>query len=96
MTIFDQLRARREEILATAAIHGADCVRVFGSVARGEETENSDIDLVVRMQAGRSLLDLAGLKHDIEDLIQRPADIVTENSLHPLIRNKILGEARPL
>jgi uncharacterized protein len=86
----------REEILALARRHGASNVRLFGSLARGEGTETSDLDLLVTLAQGRSLLDLVGLKQDVEDLLHRPVDVVTERSLSPYLRERILSEAVPL
>jgi hypothetical protein len=94
--IKDLLASRREEILRIAAKHGAHNVRVFGSVARGEAGENSDIDLLVELEEGRSLLDQAGLVLDLEELLGRKVDVVTEQGLYWLLRRRILKEARPL
>jgi predicted nucleotidyltransferase len=94
--IKDLLASRREAILRIAAKHGAHNVRVFGSVARGEAGENSDIDLLVELEQGRSLLDQAGLVLDLEELLGRKVDVVTEEGLYWLLRRRILKEARPL
>jgi predicted nucleotidyltransferase len=96
MQTLDVLRSRRTEILATASRHGARNVRVFGSVARGDDTSISDIDLLVDFSPERSLYDLVGLQFDIESLLGRRADIVTEASLNALLRERILAEASPL
>lgn len=90
------LQVYRDDILLLATRHGASDVRVFGSRARGEARGNSDIDLLVKMDQGSSLLDLVALKHDIEDLLARPVDVVTEAALSPYIRDKVLTEASPL
>jgi uncharacterized protein len=90
------LRQKREEILRIAAKHGAHNVRVFGSVARGEAEEDSDIDFLVEFEPGRSLLDQAGLVLDLEELLGRKADVVTEGGLYWLLRRRILKEARAL
>ena len=87
------LQKYRTEILDLAARHGARDVRVFGSLARGEGTENSDLDLLVELEAGRSLLDLVGLKQDLEDLLHLPVDVVTERALSPYLRERVLSEA---
>lgn len=87
------LQAKREEILRIAAKHGAHNVRVFGSVARGEADETSDVDFLVEMEPGRSLLDLGGLLIDLEGLLGRPVDVVTERGLKPRIRPRVLNEA---
>jgi predicted nucleotidyltransferase len=90
------LRTYRKEILDFAARYGARDVRVFGSLARGEGNEASDLDLLVTLGEGRSLLDLVGLKQDLEDLVHRPVDVVTENALSPYLRERVLSEAIPL
>lgn len=90
------LRQYRAEILDLAKRHGADNVRVFGSLARGEGAETSDLDLLVTLAEGTSLLDLVGLKQDLEDLVHRPVDVVTERSLSPYLRERVLSEAVPL
>ena len=90
------LRTYRKEILDLATCHGAKDVRVFGSLARGEGDEGSDLDLLVTLGEGRSLLDLVGLKQDLEDLVHRPVDVVTENALSPYLREHVLSEAVPL
>ncbi len=76
----DDLRARRDEILALARRYGAYNVRVFGSVARGEATPESDFDLLVSFDEGASLYELSGLWQDLQDLLQRKVDLTTENS----------------
>jgi len=84
------------EILAAATRHGAHNVRIFGSVARGSDTSDSDIDLLVEFEPERSLYDLVGLQLDIESLLGRRADVVTEASLSAYLRDRVLAEARPL
>lgn len=90
------LQRYRAEILDLALRHGAKDVRVFGSLARGEGREDSDLDLLVTLADGRSLLDLVGLKQDLEDLVHRPVDVVTEQALSPYLRERVLSEAIPL
>ncbi len=90
------VREHREEILAVAARYGARNVRIFGSVARGEAGESSDVDFLVDMESGRSLFDLAGLLTELRDLLGRDVDVVTESGLYWLLRRRILSEARPL
>ena len=87
------LRTKRDDILRIAAQYGAYNVRVFGSVARGEADEKSDIDLLVKMESGRSLLDLCGLLIDLEELLGRKVDVVTEDGLRDRIRNRVLNGA---
>jgi predicted nucleotidyltransferase len=90
------LKRYRAEILELAMRHGARNVRVFGSLARGEEREDSDLDLLVTLEDHRTLLDLVGLKQDLEDLVHRPVDVVTDRGLSPYLRERILSEAIPL
>lgn len=87
------VKARREEILQTAAKHGAFNVRVFGSVARGRADEQSDLDLLVDMETGRSLFDLGGLLVELEELLGCNVDVVTEQGLRERIRERVLQEA---
>ncbi|MBZ5728186.1 MAG: nucleotidyltransferase domain-containing protein [Acidobacteriia bacterium] len=87
------LRTQRAEILRIALLHGIGNIRVFGSFARGESVPDSDLDLLVDLEAGRSLLDIIGAKQDLEDLLERRVDIVTERSLSPYVREGILKEA---
>ena len=90
------LKARRDQILETARRNGAFDVRVFGSVARGEARPDSDIDFLVRLESGRSLLDLAHLLRELQALLGCKVDIVTEAGLRPRIRPQVLKDARPL
>jgi len=71
-------------------------VRVFGSVARGENRPDSDIDFLVNLEAGRSLLDLARLLRELNNLLGYPVDVITEAGLRPRIKPQVLKEARPL
>ena len=92
-TLAELVKEKRADILALAAKHGARNVRVFGSVARGDADEQSDIDFLVQMEPGRSLLDLGGLQYDLEQLLGCRVDVVTEQGLKARLREKILGEA---
>jgi predicted nucleotidyltransferase len=76
--------------------YGVSNVRIFGSFARGEQRKNSDIDLHIDMPKRMSLLDLCGLKIDLEDALHRKVDVVPDDSIKPLLRDRILAEARPL
>lgn len=96
MTVVELLRTRRDEILRIAAKHGARNVRVFGSAVRGEAGEHSDVDFLVDLEPGRSLLDHAGLILDLQELLGREVDVLTENSIYWLLRRRILKEARAL
>jgi predicted nucleotidyltransferase len=89
----DEIKEKRAEILKIAANYGASNVRVFGSVARGEAARASDVDLLVDMDADRSLLDMGGLLMDFQDLLACKVDLTTENSLHWYIKDKVLQEA---
>lgn len=93
MASMSELRKRRADILRIAAEHGAHDVRVFGSVVRGEAGKDSDVDVLVRLEDDRSLLDHVALKQDLEDLLGCRVDVVTEKALHELLRDAILGEA---
>jgi uncharacterized protein len=84
---------RREEILRVARNHGVRDVRVFGSGARGERGASSDLDLLVTLEPGRSLMDLVAVKQDLEDLLGCKVDVVTENSLSPHMSPGVLKEA---
>jgi predicted nucleotidyltransferase len=88
----EELRSRREEILRVAAQHGARHIRIFGSVARGEADDRSDVDFLVELETGRSLFDLGGLLMDLQTLLGRPVDVVTERGLKSRIRD-VLHEA---
>ena len=87
------LKEKREEILRIAARRGAHNVRVFGSVARGEADESSDIDFLVELEPGRSLLDMGGLLMELRDLLGRDVDVFTAGTLKPRIRDRALREA---
>jgi len=89
----DQIRARRQEILRLAETHGARNVRVFGSIVRGEADEKSDVDFLVELEPGRSLLDLGGLLVDLQALLHCDVDVVTVKGLRERIRPRVLREA---
>jgi predicted nucleotidyltransferase len=96
MMIDRLLAEKRAEILRLAASRGARNVRVFGSVARGEAREDSDIDILVDVEPGRSLLDIIGLWLDLQELLGRKVDLLTEGGVNVHLRDRILTEARPL
>ncbi len=87
------LNDRRDQVLEVARRHGAGNVRVFGSVARKKSGDSSDLDLLVEMEPGRSLLDLVAVKQDLEDLLGCKVDVVTEAAVSPYIREQVLREA---
>jgi predicted nucleotidyltransferase len=96
MRLPEFLEDRREAILRIAARHGASDVRVFGSLARGDATADSDVDLLVNLEKGRSLFDLGALLEDLKALLGREVDVVTEKGLRARIRQRVLKEAVPL
>ena len=93
MSISNTIKSKRDEILGIAKKYGAIDLRVFGSMARGEESPESDLDIIVEMKKGSSLLDIISIKQDIEELLGRKVDVVTEASISPYIRNNVLREA---
>src|SRR5689334_3903102 len=94
--IEDLVKTKRQEILEIAARHGAKRIRIFGSVARNEARPDSDVDFLVDLEPGRSLFDLGGLLMDLQDLLGRKVDVVTEKGLHRYIRQRVLNEVVPL
>ena len=96
MDIDALLKTYRGDILAIAHHHGASNVRVFGSVARGEAGPDSDVDILVDLELGRSLLDHAQLQIDLEALLGRKVDVVSARGLRPHLRGRVLREAIPL
>ena len=93
MNLSKTLSNKREEILRITAAHGAKNLRVFGSVSRGDATDKSDLDLLINLEPGRTLLDIIAIKQDLEDLLGCAVDVVTENAVSPYIREQILKEA---
>ena len=96
MRIEELLNEKRQAVLGLADKHGARNVRIFGSVARGESSTESDIDLLVKMEDGRSLLDLSALTLELRELLGVKVDVVSEDGIYWLLRRRILKEARPL
>jgi uncharacterized protein len=96
MVSLDTLRCEKKaEILRLAETHGGHNIRVFGSVARGDNGQNSDVDFLVEFEKGRTLFDLIALKLDLQDLLGATVDVVTPNSLR-YVRERVLAEAQPL
>lgn len=89
----NELRARREEILVLARRRGVTRVRVFGSVARGEQDDGSDIDLLVDLEDGRGLFDLGGMLMDLRDALGVDVDVATPTSLRPWVAERVLADA---
>ena len=96
MTLRELVRQHRTDVLRLAARRGVTDVRLFGSVARGEADQASDIDFLVQLGPGRSLLDLGGFLMDLQDLLGQRVDVVTERSLRPRVREQVLREAIPV
>ena len=96
ITLHSIVESNGSAIRDLAARHGARNIRVFGSVARGDADDRSDIDFLVDMEPGRSLLDLGGLLMDLRDLLGRSVDVVSEKALRPSMRERVLREAIPL
>lgn len=93
MSLRDQILELRASIHAAAVARGAYDVRLFGSVARGEEGRDSDVDFLVALEPGRTLLDLSRLELDLERLLGRRADVVTESGLREPVRSTAVREA---
>jgi predicted nucleotidyltransferase len=96
MTLEELLKKKREAILRICAKYGARNVRVFGSVARGEVDEQSDIDLLVEFDPERNLLDHAALWLELQDLLGCKLDVVSDRGIKPRVRERVLREAIPL
>lgn len=93
MKIEELIKENRAKIVEITSLHGAAKVRIFGSPARGETKPGSDIDLLIELQAGRSLLDIVAIKQDLEDLLDCKVDVVTEAALSPYIKDDVLQQA---
>ncbi len=96
MSIYDRLRENREEILRIAEKYGAKDVRIFGSVARGEADEKSDIDFLVRLEPGTTLLRHAAVVRELTRLLGCNVDVVSERGLRERIKDRVLREAAPI
>ena len=90
------IKIKREDILRLAARHGAKDIRVFGSIAREEADDQSDIDFLVEMEPGRSLMDMGGLQMDLQHLLGYPVDVVSVKGLKTRIKDRVLKEAVPV
>ena len=90
------LRSHRRAILEAAARHGARNVRVFGSTVRGDDGPKSDVDFLVDIEPGRSLLDVIALEQDLEELLGRQVEVLTDGGLNPYLQERILTEAQAL
>ncbi len=88
----DQIEEIKKTLIEVLRKHGVKKAALFGSIVRGEATEESDIDLLIEFEGRKSLLDLAGLKLDLQELLRRRVDVLTYKSLHPLLKERILSE----
>ena len=93
MNLSQLIQQKRRQVLEIAQGHGARNVCLFGSVARGETTATSDLDLLIDMEPGRSLLDIVAIKQGLEELLGCKVDAVTEAAISPYLRDKLLHEA---
>lgn len=96
MELSELLQVKKQEILRIAKEHGVIRIWIFGSVVRGEATGKSDIDFLIQLQEGRSLLDLIGFKQDLEELFGQKVDVVSEGGVSPYLKDRIFREAVPL
>jgi predicted nucleotidyltransferase len=87
------IKLKQDQILAIGRKYGVSSIRVFGSIARGDDTPTSDIDFLVELEPGRSLFDLGGLQVDLEEALNCQVDVVTKNGLRDRIRKDVLEEA---
>ncbi len=92
----DQMQPVREKIIDILRRNDVKRASFFGSIVRGEMTEESDVDLLVEFEGRKSLLDISGLKIELEDALNRRVDVVTYRSLHPLLKERILAEQVPI
>jgi predicted nucleotidyltransferase len=96
MSIKELLKSKREEIFKLAEKYGVYDVRIFGSVARGEDNEKSDIDLLIKRKPGFSLLKHAAFNRELIEILGIPVDVASENGLKERIKDRVLKEAIPL
>lgn len=94
--MIEVVREKREEILRIAAKHGAGNVRIFGSVVRGDADERSDVDFLVTLKEGTTLLNHAALIEELEELLGRKVDVASDRGLRPRLKEQVLSQAVPL
>ncbi len=90
----NQIDEIKKMLIKVLRQHGVKKAALFGSIVRGESTEESDVDLLIEFEGRKSLLDLAGLKLELQELLKKKVDVVTYKSLHPLLKEKILSEQK--
>lgn len=93
MTGIRELIGKRDRILTLASQYGIKSIKVFGSVARGDDKRGSDVDFLVNFEEGRTLFDLIEFKNELEELLDRKVDVITENAIHWYLKEKIMQEA---
>jgi len=93
MTGIRELIGKRDRILTLASQYGIKSIKVFGSVARGNDKRGSDVDFLVNFEEGRTLFDLIEFKNELEELLDRKVDVITENAIHWYLKEKIMQEA---
>jgi hypothetical protein len=96
MALLDDIRAKKPQLLEVAAKYGVSDIRVFGSVARGEERPDSDVDLLVKLEKGRDYFDLGGFQYLSTEIIGKHVDVAMDDCLHAQLAPRILQDARPL
>ncbi len=94
--LLEELRAQKAEIEALAAEYGISNIRIFGSVARGEEREDSDVDVLIHIDAGKTYFDLIRFENDLKEKWNKDVDVISDRGLYHYIKDKILAEATPL
>jgi uncharacterized protein len=95
-SLSQRLKAAREQVLAVARRHGACNLRIYGSVARGQDRPGSDLDLLVDLEQGCSLLEVIALRQELEALLNCQVDLAEAHQLHPFIRDQIIAQATAL
>ncbi len=96
MNIAQKLQTHRNQIILLGNQYGASNIRIFGSASRNEAKLTSDLDFIVTLEPGHTLLDLGGFLMEVQEILGMPVDVVTDDSLHPLLKEGILREAKPI
>jgi len=92
----ESIQIIKTKIISILKRHGVSKAAIFGSLARGEESKNSDIDILVEFKGEKSLLDLIGLKMELEEVLEKKVDLVEYSTIHPLLKERILREQMPI